>query len=597
MGLGCMRLSTQHPRNDDHAVRLIHTAIQEGITLFDTANAYCFDQTEVGHNERLIARALREWDGGPVDITLATKGGLIRPGGKWVPDGRAKSLRAACDASRKALNVDELDLYQLHAVDPTTPFLTSVRALAALQRDGMVKNLGLCNVTVQQLEAAQNIIDVASVQIELNPFAEEYLRNGVAEYCRDHRIPIIAYRPLGGDHIAKLRKIRILQDMATRHGATCEEIALAWLMDLYELLTPIPGATSLKSVASIARASGVALSDEDRLALDKALPIGRLLSVPRAARRPQSFDTGETILIMGSPGAGKSTVATEFVERGYARLNRDEIGGPLKNLNRRLQEGLASGDKHWVLDNTYPTRAARNAVIEIAWQYKVAVRCIWLTTPMPDIQVNVVSRMIDRLGHLPTPTEMRTLRKDDPTMLSPDAVYRYERLLETPTINEGFIDVEQRNRARKRWNGTHRAIFFDPDELSRVLKQPEGENTWRLYTENLQAHTANEWLLMGIAWRPEVETGDVSEEVVQRSFEELQQSLNLKFEIAYCPHRAGPPKCWCRKPMPGLVIDMCTRHSIDPTRSLLVGTSTPDRLLAEKTGVAYVDLKNWIVKR
>ena len=151
IGLGCMRLSTSPDRDDVRSIAVLHAALDAGASLLDASNAYCLDGTEVGHNERLIAEALRTWSGDRATIEVATKGGLTRPGGKWVPDARGKSLRAACEASRRALDVDVIDLYQLHAVDPKTPFETSVRALAALQADGLVRRVGLCNVTVGQI--------------------------------------------------------------------------------------------------------------------------------------------------------------------------------------------------------------------------------------------------------------------------------------------------------------------------------------------------------------------------------------------------------------------------------------------------------------
>src|SRR5688572_29845190 len=105
-GLGCMRLSTAADRDDARAIAVVHAALDAGVTLIDTADSYCHDDTETGHNERLIARALREWNGDRSRIEVATKGGLRRPGGAWVSDGRARHLRAACEASRIALGVD-----------------------------------------------------------------------------------------------------------------------------------------------------------------------------------------------------------------------------------------------------------------------------------------------------------------------------------------------------------------------------------------------------------------------------------------------------------------------------------------------------------
>src|ERR1043166_315080 len=129
-----MRLSTDPDRDDARAVAGLRAALDAGVTLLDTADAYCLDAADVGHNERLIAKALAAWDGDRSRILIATKGGLTRPEGRWVADGRARHLSAACEASVRALGAERIALYQLHAIDPRTSLSTSVRALAALQR-------------------------------------------------------------------------------------------------------------------------------------------------------------------------------------------------------------------------------------------------------------------------------------------------------------------------------------------------------------------------------------------------------------------------------------------------------------------------------
>jgi aryl-alcohol dehydrogenase-like predicted oxidoreductase len=194
-----MRLSTATDRDEASGVAVLHAALDAGVTFFDTADAYCWDTADTGHNERLIARALATWGGdrSRAPLRIATKGGLTRPAGRWVADGRARSLASACEASLRALNVERLDLYQLHAPDPRTPFATSVRALHALQRRGLVQSIGLCNVTVGQIEEARRIWDIASVQVELSIWQDASILSGVLPYCETHGIELIAYRPLG----------------------------------------------------------------------------------------------------------------------------------------------------------------------------------------------------------------------------------------------------------------------------------------------------------------------------------------------------------------------------------------------------------------
>src|SRR2546422_9547642 len=136
IGLGCMRLSTIEPRDPARAVAVIHAALDSGATLLDTADAYCLDDGETGHNERLVAQALKTWRGDAGTIAVATKGGLVRPGG------RARHLHSACLASLRALDVSAIDLYQLHAIDPRVPLETSVRALAELQQARLIRRIG-----------------------------------------------------------------------------------------------------------------------------------------------------------------------------------------------------------------------------------------------------------------------------------------------------------------------------------------------------------------------------------------------------------------------------------------------------------------------
>src|SRR5712671_1283386 len=121
IGMGCMRLSTAPDRDEARGIAVLHAAFDAGVTVLDSADAYCWDDHDVGHNERLIASALATWSGDRSRILLATKGGLTRPHGEWIADGRARHLVAACEASRRALGVERLDLYQLHAPDRRTP--------------------------------------------------------------------------------------------------------------------------------------------------------------------------------------------------------------------------------------------------------------------------------------------------------------------------------------------------------------------------------------------------------------------------------------------------------------------------------------------
>ena len=583
-----MRLSTPPDRDDERGVTVIRAALDAGATLLDTADSYCLDDRDVGHNERLISRALAGWSGDRARIIVATKGGMRRPDGAWVIDGRAKHLRDACEASRRALDVDTIDLYQLHAVDPKTKIETSVRALARLREQGKIRDVGLCNVTVSQIRAAQSIVPIASVQVSVSPFDDENLRNGVAEYCRDHGILLIAYRPLGGERVRQLARDDALSSIATKHAVSNQEVALAWLMS-FAGVVPIPGATRAETASSLWHALAIELDEEERSALDARFS-GRLLRLPRAERQPRSGAKGDVVLVMGMPGAGKTSVARALEAEGYQRLNRDALGGSLADLAPRLDELLGAGQRSIVLDNTYPTRRSRNEVIEAAWQRGVPVRCVWLTTDVANAQINSIWRMLEVHGFLPTPDEIRERGKSDPRYLLPDAQFRYERTLEPPTLEEGFTSIDERAFVRETALGDARALILDFDNLvagdAKVLR-PEDVEMEAGHRDTLMRYAGDGWLLFIHAWRPQVERGETTLDDVAACFSKLRELLGVALDIACCPHDAGPPACWCRKPIPGSALELASRRGVALERSIVVGASSADRTMAERIGARF----------
>jgi aryl-alcohol dehydrogenase-like predicted oxidoreductase len=165
VGYGALQLSVEGRPEEPESLAMLGAVLDAGVTLIDTADSYCVDLTEVGHNERLIRRALDEWSGDRGQILVATKGGHYRPGdGTWPVDGRPSALRSACEGSLRALGVDVIDLYQLHRPDPVVPFCESVGALRDLRGAGMIRMVGISNVTSDQITEAHQIVEISSVQ-------------------------------------------------------------------------------------------------------------------------------------------------------------------------------------------------------------------------------------------------------------------------------------------------------------------------------------------------------------------------------------------------------------------------------------------------
>jgi aryl-alcohol dehydrogenase-like predicted oxidoreductase/histidinol phosphatase-like enzyme len=594
-----MRLSTSADRDDAAAVAVLLAALEAGVTLFDTADAYCRDDTDVNHNERLIAAALASSTIDRSRVLVASKGGLTRPDGRWIPDGRARHLAAACEASLSALGLERLALYQLHTPDPRTPLTTSVRELAALQRQGLVGEIGLCNVTVGQIAQARTIVDIATVQVELNPWNDANVLSGVVRYCIDHRIRLLAHRPLGGPERArKAARDGVLLDIAARHAASPAEIALAWLMDLSDVVVPLPGATRVETPRSIARAHTIQLTDADRAQLDAHFPSGILRRSPRASV-PASGATavGEAVLIMGLPGAGKTTAAETLVAQGYTRVNRDERGGSLRGLVPELARLVESGRTQLVLDNTYVTRKSRAPVITAAAEAGVPLRCVWLTTSIEDAQVNACWRMLERYGRLLEPSEMRDAVKSDVSAFGPAVQFRYQRELEPPEVAEGFSRVDAAVFDRRRdASCTGRAVLVWCDGVlirsrsdQRAVCSADDLEVVAGRAAMLQRYAAEGWTLVGIAWRPEVADGTASREQIADVFARMQEQLGVVIDVRYCSHAGGPPVCWCRKPLPGIGVEFIRRYRLDPARCVYVGSGPQDPGFARRLGFEYRD--------
>lgn len=271
VGFGGMPLSTSNRPDAATSRRVVHAALDAGVTFLDTADVYCLGQDDIGHNEGVMKDALDSWAGNTDPVYVGTKGGLTRPQGRWERNGRPEHLRAACDHSLQALGVDRIDLYQLHAPDPDVPFAESVGALADLQRTGKIRWVGLSNVSVDQIQEAERIVPVVTVQNRLNPFFREALDDGVVAYCAKRGIGFLAYSPVGGGRLnKKLLDHEPLKRIAQTYDATPHELVLAWVLAQGDSVIIIPGSRSVEHALSATRAAQIELSSDDLRAIDDA---------------------------------------------------------------------------------------------------------------------------------------------------------------------------------------------------------------------------------------------------------------------------------------------------------------------------------------
>jgi aryl-alcohol dehydrogenase-like predicted oxidoreductase len=269
IGLGAMLLSIAGRPGEAQAIRTVHAALDAGVTLIDTADAYCLGGDELGHNERLLRKALDAWPGDRDRVLVATKGGHTRPGREWGLDGRPEHLRQACEASLAALGVEAIGLYQFHRPDPKVPFVESVGAMAELKAAGKVRMVGLSNVSVDQIRQARELVEVASVQ---NEFSPRFRRSeGELAFCAAQRIAFLPWSPLGG--MGRGRDLggrhRAFAEVAEAHGVSPQQVALAWELAKAPVVIPIPGARRPESILDSAAAAGLRLSPDDLARLDR----------------------------------------------------------------------------------------------------------------------------------------------------------------------------------------------------------------------------------------------------------------------------------------------------------------------------------------
>ncbi|QHT57272.1 aldo/keto reductase [Cellulomonas sp. H30R-01] len=275
IGLGGMPMSIEGRPDEARSVATIHAALDAGVTLIDTADAYHRDADEVGHNEELIARALRSWGGDTSDVLVATKGGHLRPGdGSWTKNGDPDYLKSAAKESARRLGVDAIGLYQFHRPDPAVPYADSVGAIRDLLDAGVIQMAGISNADPAQIREANDILGgrLVSVQNQFSPRFRSSLPE--LELCAELGIAFLPWSPLGGISLARSGELgaeyAAFLDVAADHGVSPFQVTLAWELALAPVVIPIPGASRPESIRDSAQAAALTLTPDEVARLSAA---------------------------------------------------------------------------------------------------------------------------------------------------------------------------------------------------------------------------------------------------------------------------------------------------------------------------------------
>jgi aryl-alcohol dehydrogenase-like predicted oxidoreductase len=273
IGLGGMPMSIEGRPEESRSVATVHAALDAGVTLIDTADAYHKDADDIGHNESLIAEALATYGGDTSHVLVATKGGHTRPGdGSWALDGSPAHLKQACEASLKRLGVEAIGLYQHHRPDPAVPYADSIGALRDLLDEGKIRMAGISNANPDQIREANEILGgrLASVQ---NQFSAKF-RGSEPELrlCDVLGIAFLPWSPLGGiAHAGELGSSHAaFNEVAKARGVSPQQVALAWMLAKSPVVVPIPGSSRPETIQDSVKAADLELTDEELTRLDHA---------------------------------------------------------------------------------------------------------------------------------------------------------------------------------------------------------------------------------------------------------------------------------------------------------------------------------------
>ncbi len=271
IGLGGMPMSLSSRPPESQAIAVIHRALELGVTLIDTADSYCQDESDKHHNERLIAKALQQYQGDTSHVTVATKGGLMRPNGSWTRNGNPDHLRDTIRISFEALGGSKsIDVWQYHAPDPNYTIEEALAPAKEAVNEGLIRFVGVSNFSVEQIKRARDVVEIVSVQNQYNPWYRQPEFDGVLEYCETEGLTFLPWSPLGGTRrVSSLEDIPVIAQLAKEKGVSVYQIVLAWLRSKSPCIVPIPGARKIPSIEDSVGAVEVKLSQEEVGRIDR----------------------------------------------------------------------------------------------------------------------------------------------------------------------------------------------------------------------------------------------------------------------------------------------------------------------------------------
>ncbi|MDO5677387.1 MAG: aldo/keto reductase [Propionibacteriaceae bacterium] len=268
IGLGAMPASFEGVGREQ-GIAMVHAALDAGITLIDTADIYAPAWDQMGHNEKLVAEALRTYSGDTSDVVVATKAGITRhEGEKWGRSGSADYIRGRVEASLENLGVDRIDLHYLHRPDRSMVYAHEVESFAVLKQEGLVAEVGISNANVEEIEIALDVLGEGNLAAVQNEFSPRFNHTSKAEldYCAERGIAFLPFSPLGGTGGGAAQvgeKYPVLAKVGDTHGITPQRALLAWMLALNERLIPIPGASRPETITDSAAAMSVVLTADE----------------------------------------------------------------------------------------------------------------------------------------------------------------------------------------------------------------------------------------------------------------------------------------------------------------------------------------------